>query len=155
MKQRLYLDTSVFGGYFDEEFSEFTRPLFERLQNGEFKLLFSAVTQDELSYAPVKVQKLVTNLKVEHTEFVETNDEAVELATQYIVEKVVGQTSFADCLHIALATINRADFLISWNFKHIVNVQRIRGFNAINIKNGYKELEIRSPRDFMTYDDNS
>ena len=85
----------------------------------------------------------------------ETNDEVVELATQYIAEKVVGQTSLADCLHIALATINRADFLISWNFKHIVNVQRIRGYNAINIKNGYKELEIRSPRDFMTYEDNS
>jgi hypothetical protein len=84
-----------------------------------------------------------------------THREAVELATQYIAEKVVGQTSFADCLHIALATINRADYLISWNFKHIVNVQRIRGYNAINIKNGYKELEIRSPRDFMTYEDNS
>jgi len=86
---------------------------------------------------------------------VETNDETVELATQYIAEKVVGQTSFAECLHIALATTSRADYLISWNFKHIVNVQRIRGYNAINIKNGYKELEIRSPRDFMTYEDNS
>ena len=79
----------------------------------------------------------------------------MELATQYIVEKVVGQTSFADCLHIALATINRADYLISWNFKHIVNVLRIRGYNSINIKNGYKELEIRSPRDFMIYEDNN
>ena len=155
MKQTLYIDTSVFGGFFDEEFSEFTRPLFERLQNGEFKLLFSAVTQDELSTAPGRVKKLVTSLKAENTEYLETNDEAVELATQYIAEKVVGQTSFADCLHIALATINRADYLISWNFKHIVNVKRIRGYNAINIKNGYKELEIRSPRDFMTYEDNS
>ena len=72
-----------------------------------------------------------------------------------IAEKVVGQRSFADCLHIALATINRADYLISWNFKHIVNVQRIRGYNSINIKNGYKELEIRSPRDFMIYGDNN
>ncbi len=155
MKQRLYIDTSVFGGYFDEEFSAFTRPLFGRLQNGEFRLLFSPVTQDELSSAPERVKKLVTNLKAENTEFIEINDETVELATQYIAEKVVGQTCFADCLHIALATINRADFLISWNFKHIVNVQRIRGYNAINIKNGYKELEIRSPRDFMTYEDNS
>ncbi len=155
MKQRLYIDTSVFGGFFDEEFSEFTRPLFERLQNGEFKLLFSAVTQEELNAAPERVKKLVTSLKTENTEFVETNDEAVELATQYIAEKVVGQTSFADCLHIALATIYRADYLISWNFKHIVNVQRIRGYNSINIKNGYKELEIRSPRDFMTYEDNN
>lgn len=85
----------------------------------------------------------------------EINDEAIELATQYIAEKVVGQASFADCLHIALATINRSDYLISCNFKHIVNVQRIRDYNAVNIKNGYKELEIRSPRDFMTYEDNS
>ena len=155
MKQRLYIDTSVFGGFFDEEFSEFTRPLFERLQNGEFKLLFSAVTQEELNAAPEQVKRLVTSLKAENTEFVETNDETVELAGQYIAEKVVGQTSFADCLHIALATINRADYLISWNFKHIVNVLRIRGYNSINIKNGYKELEIRSPRDFMTYEDNN
>jgi predicted nucleic acid-binding protein len=155
MKQRLYIDTSVFGGFFDEEFSEFTKPLFERLQNGEFRLLFSTVTQDELNSAPERVKKLVTSLKAENTEFLETIDEAVELASQYIVGGVVGQTSFADCLHIALATINHADYLISWNFKHIVNVLRIRGYNAINIKNGYKELEIRSPRDFMNYEDNN
>ncbi|MCX6267158.1 MAG: PIN domain-containing protein [Bacteroidetes bacterium] len=154
MKQRLYIDTSVFGGFFDEEFAEFTKPLFERLQKGEFKLLFSTVTQEELALAPDQVKKLVENIKIENTEFIEANEEAVELATQYILEKVVGQTSLPDCLHIALATINRADFLISWNFKQIVNVQRIRGYNAINIKNGYKQIEIRSPRDFMTYGDN-
>ena len=77
MKQRLYIDTSVFGGYFDEEFSEFTRPLFERLQNGEFKLLFSSITQEEISHAPEKVKELVKSLKSENTEFIETNDEAV------------------------------------------------------------------------------
>ena len=155
MKQRLYIDTSVFGGFFDKEFSEFTKPLFERLQNGEFRLLFSTVTQDELNSAPERVKKLVTSLKAENTEFLETIDEAVELASQYIVGGVVGQTSFANCLYIALATINHADYLISWNFKHIVNVLRIRSYNAINIKNGYKELEIRSPRDFMNYEDNN
>ena len=74
------------------------------------------------------------------------------MATKYIAEKVVGQTSYADCLHIAIATINRADFLVSWNFKHIVNVQRISGYNSINIKNGYKQLEIRSPREFEKYE---
>ena len=154
MKQRLYIDTSVFGGFYDDEFAEFTKPLFERLQKGEFTLLFSKVTQEELALAPDNVKKLVENIKIENTEFIEANEETVELATQYILEKVVGQTSLPDCLHIALATINRADFLISWNFKHIVNVQRIRGYNAINIKNGYKQIEIRSPRDFMTYGDN-
>ncbi|HOY40286.1 MAG TPA: type II toxin-antitoxin system VapC family toxin [Chitinophagales bacterium] len=155
MKQRLYLDTSVFGGQFDEEFSEFTIPLFERLYNGEFTLLFSTVTQEELENAPEKVKKLVTQIKSESTEFLEITDEAVDLATEYINQKVVGQTSYADCLHIALATINKADYLISWNFKHIVNVLRIRGYNSINIKNGYKILEIRSPRDFAIYEDDN
>lgn len=153
-RQRLYIDTSVFGGFYDEEFAEFTIPLFDRLNNGEFKLLFSNVTQDELENAPERVRNLVKNLKVANTEFLEISDEAVDLATEYIEEKVVGQTSYADCLHIALATINRADYLISWNFKHIVNVQRIRGYNAINLKSGYKILEIRSPRDFVNYEDN-
>lgn len=153
MKQRIYIDTSVFGGYFDEEFAEHTIPLFNRLKDNEFTLLFSTVTQDELENAPEKVKKLVTSLKIESTEFLDTTDEAVDLATEYITEKVVGQTSYADCLHIALATINRADFLVSWNFKHIVNVQRIRGYNSINIKNGYKQIEIRSPREFEKYED--
>ena len=155
MKQRLYIDTSVFGGHFDIEFAEFTIPLFERLNNGEFTLLFSTVTQDELENAPGNVKNLVRNIKTEHTEFLETTTETVDLATEYITEKVVGKTSYADCLHIALATINRADYLISWNFRHIVNVQRIRGYNAINLKNGYKLLEIRSPRDFVNYEDNN
>lgn len=153
MKQRIYIDTSVFGGYFDEEFAEHTIPLFNRLKSNEFTLLFSTVTQDELENAPEKVKELVKSLKIESTEFIDTTDEAVDLAVEYVTEKVVGQTSFADCLHIALATINRADFLVSWNFKHIVNVQRIRGYNAINIKNGYRQIEIRSPREFEKYED--
>ena len=153
MKQRIYIDTSVFGGYFDEEFSEHTVPFFERLRNGEFILLYSAVTQEELEDAPRKVKDLVTGLRIETSEFLELTNEAIELATEYIAEKVVGQTSYADSLHIALATINRADYLVSWNFKHIVNIQRIRGYNSINIKNGYKMLEIRSPREFEQYED--
>jgi tryptophan 2,3-dioxygenase len=86
------------------------------------------------------------------TEFIELTHEAVDLATEYITEKVVGPTSYADCLHIALATINRADFLVSWNFKHIVNIERIRGYNSINIRDGYKPLEIRTPREFEKYE---
>ncbi len=152
MKQKLYIDTSVFGGHFDIEFAEYTIPLFERLNKGEFTILFSTVTQEELVNAPKNVKELIKNIKKEHSEFLDINNEAIDLALAYISEKVVGKTSYADCLHIALATINKADYLISWNFKHIVNVQRIIGYNAINIKNGYKQLEIRSPRDFIKYE---
>ena len=150
-QQRIYLDTSVFGGYFDVEFEEFTKPLFERIHNGEFTIIFSAMLEIELELAPKKVRELVYQIEKEDTEFVEKDDNAVKLATEYITENVVGKTSYPDCLHIALATINQADLLISWNFKHIVNIERIRGYNSINIKNGYKQLEIRSPRDLMTY----
>jgi hypothetical protein len=86
-------------------------------------------------------------------EFIETTEEVFDLANEYITEKVVGQTSYADCLHIALATIYRADYLVSWNFRHIVNIQKIRGYNSINIKKGYKQLDIRSPREFIKYED--
>jgi predicted nucleic acid-binding protein len=153
VRQSIYIDTSVFGGHFDEEFKVHTIPLFDRIKKGEFIILYSTITQDELEHAPEKVKELVKSLRADLTEFIETTDEAVDLANEYISEKVVGQTSFADCLHIALATINRADFLVSWNFKHIVNMEKIRGYNSINIKNGYRQLEIRSPREFEKYED--
>lgn len=153
MRQRLYIDTYVFGGYFDEEFKEQTIPLFERIRVGELAILFSSVTQDELEYAPANVKELVNRLSADQTEYLELSDEAVDLAKAYIAEKVVGETSFADCLHIALATIHHADYLVSWNFKHIVNIDRISGYNGVNIKKGYKQLDIRSPREFIRYED--
>lgn len=154
MKERIYIDTSVFGGYFDEEFSEHTIPFFKRIMDGEFTVLFSVVTQDELEQAPENVKELAIGLKKKNVEFLELTDESIDLAYEYINEGVVGNSSFADCLHIALATINHANSLISWNFKHIVNIQRIRGYNSINIKKGYQQLEIRSPREFKKYEDN-
>ena len=150
-KQRIYLDTSVFGGYFDVEFDEWTKPLFERINNGEFTILLSTMLDEELEFAPKRIKDLLSNLDNSFTEFLVDKNEAISLATEYIDEKVVGQTSYADCLHIALATIYQADLLVSWNFKHIVNVERIRGYNSINLKNGYKQLDIRSPRELMKY----
>lgn len=150
-KQRIYLDTSVFGGYYDDEFQEFTKPLIERINKGEFTIIFSTMLETELEFAPEKVRKIVRSIESRDTEFVEETNTAIELANEYITKNVVGKTSYSDCLHIALATINQADILISWNFKHIVNVERIRGYNSINIKNGYKQLDIRSPRELMKY----
>jgi len=147
-KLKIYLDTSVFGGYFEREFEEFTKPLFDRIINGEFMLMVSDTTKEELAGAPSNVKNLLSSLEKYNVENINTTDEAYDLAEAYIKENVVGQTSFTDCIHIALATIYNADYLVSWNFKHIVNVQRIRGYNAINIKNGYSLLEIRSPREF-------
>jgi hypothetical protein len=87
------------------------------------------------------------------TKYVNVTSEVESLADTYISEKVVGETSFADCAHIALATINKADILASWNFKHIVNIDRIRGYNAVNLKLGYPMIEIRTPKEIFKYED--
>ena len=154
MKQKIYIDTSVVGGYFDEEFQEATTKLFDRLNNNEIIFVVSDLLDLELINAPQHVRQLLHNYSADKFQRVDLTEEAIKLADTYISEKVVGKTSMEDCRHIALATIHRADFLVSWNFKHIVNIERIRGYNAINIKNGYKQLEIRSPREFEKYEDN-
>ena len=151
--QRIYIDTSVFGGYFEPEFELWTKILFDKIYRKEFKIIYSQLVDIELSPAPEKVKQLSETLPKEQLEFIEITDEARELANQYISENVVGKTSYADCVHIALATLNNADILVSWNFKHIVNVFRIRGYNAVNYKFGHKLLEIRTPREILEYED--
>ena len=147
--ERLYLDTSVFGGYFEPEFKLWTKILFDRIKKGQYKLLLSRVIDIELTNAPQYVKDLALSIPDKQIEFVETTDEATQLADTYIKENVVSETSRADCLHIALATLNNADILVSWNFKHIVNVNRIRGYNAVNYRHGHKMLEIRTPREIL------
>ncbi len=71
----------------------------------------------------------------------------------YINEKILGVASMDDAYHIAIATVNRIDVLLSWNFKHIVNWDKIRLFNAINMKNGYPSIDIRSPKELLKYED--
>lgn len=153
MKQRFYFDTSVFGGVYDKEFDEPTLQLFERVKLGQIICLFSDLTESELLDAPEKVRKYFKGLPKESLERLVVNDEILTLASKYIEEKVVGLTSFDDCVHIATATINKADILVSWNFKHIVNVYRIRGYNSINIRSNYQPLEIRSPKEILEYED--
>lgn len=147
--ERLYIDTSVFGGYFELEFEFWTKILFEEIKKGQYIILYSRLTDAELSNAPKEVRQLVQTIPKIRIEFLDSTIEAENLADHYIQEKVVGETSRADCLHIAMATINNADILISWNFKHIVNVHRIRGYNSVNYRQGYKMLEIRSPREIL------
>jgi len=149
----LYVDTSVIGGYFDIEFAEATQSLFDDLEKSKYNIMFSSVTEDELINAPRQVREFLNSIPEELKLRVELSEEAVNLADTYISEKVVRKTSREDCFHIALATIHKADILVSWNFKHIVNVFRIRGYNAVNLKLGYAQIDIRSPKDIINYEE--
>lgn len=151
-KQRFYFDTSVFGGAFEEEFEEATLQLFERVKLGQVICIVSNLTEAELANAPERVRAYCQDLPKGSVEKVIITDEIAFLASKYIEEKVIGQTSFDDCAHIAAATIYKADILVSWNFKHIVNVYRIRGYNSVNIRLNYQPIEIRSPIEILEYE---
>lgn len=99
------------------------------------------------------VRDLLTKYSDDKFQRVELTQEAVKLADMYIDEKVVGITSIEDCRHIAIATIHEVDVLASWNFKHIVNLDRIKGYNSVNLRIGYSMIEIRSPQDLVNYGD--
>ena len=150
--QRIYLDTSVIGGYYDTEFEEDTRILFEKIKLEQFHVVLSDITEGELQEAPEMIRNLFIELSAGLATKIELTEEAVQLADTYLAEKVVGKTSRVDCFHIALATIHQVDILVSWNFKHIVNVQRIRGYNAVNMKMGYPTIDIRSPKEIIYYE---
>ena len=152
MIQRFYFDTSVFGGVYDGEFDEVSIQLFEKVRLGQVICVYSDLSEGELFSAPARVKSFFNDLPREYLEIVKVNDEAINLAKSYIEENVVGKTSYDDCVHIALATINKVDILVSWNFKHIVNVYRIRGYNSVNLRLGYRTLEIRSPKDIINYE---
>ncbi len=155
MKPRLYFDTSVFGGIYDEEFEEITTLLFEKVTLGQIICVYSDLSVTELKNAPENVRIFFEALPKENMEFVQVTEDAFKLAQMYIDEKVVGKTSADDCRHIATATLYKVDYLISWNFKHIVNVFRIRGYNAVNLRNGYMQLDIRSPKEIVNNEDES
>jgi len=144
---KIYIENSVIGGYFDEEFKEHTRKLFSEFKNGKYKPVISSHVIAELENgAPEKVKE---NLKtLDYNEF-NISDEMIKLAEKYIEQKIVSEKYYSDALHIAVATVIGVDVLVSWNFKHIVNLDKIKLFNSVNLREGYSILEIRTPREVV------
>jgi len=149
MKQRIYVDNSVIGGYHDVEFEIATRQLFERISNKEFVIFFSEINDTELINAPQHVKDVKDLIPPDCLHYINVTDEVETLMQLYISEKALGKASENDAYHIALASVNRVDCLISWNFKHIVNYDKIKMFNAINMRFGYPLIDIRSPLEFL------
>jgi hypothetical protein len=152
MKPRVYIDTSVVEGCEDEEFKEHSSRLMACFSRGEYILVVSDLTIQELSAAPEEVRRHFNQIPEEYIVALKLDAEARDLADAYISEGVIASTMRADAQHIAMATVGRVDVLVSWNFKHIVNIQRIRGYNSVNLRRGYPVLEIRSPREVLTDD---
>jgi predicted nucleic acid-binding protein len=146
---RVYIDTSVVGGCLDEEFEDSSRALLDRARRGEIVLLVSSLLLDELLEAPPAVQQVLLDLPETSLLMVELDEEADRLAREYLTADVLPETSLDDARHVAIASVNDADVVVSWNFRHIVQYRRIVGFNAVNLRTGYRTIEIRSPREMV------
>ena len=150
MKVRIYTDTSVVGGCEDEEFAEHSIRLMEGFISGDLVLVLSSLTVQELAAAPTEVRRRLASVPEAHIETLQLDAQANELAEAYVAAGVLAATMRADAQHIAMATIGRVDVLVSWNFKHIVNLQRIHGYNSVNLRRGYPMIEIRTPREVLS-----
>jgi hypothetical protein len=154
MIQRVYIDTSVIGGCLDREFKEWSVKLFSEFKDGKKIAVISDITFDELEFAPKKVQEILKQIPQKFLEIIESNTESEYLAKQYILNGAVSDKFYQDALHIAVATYFNVTVLSSWNFKHIVNLDRIRKYNSVNLAQGFNILEIRSPRDILNVEEN-
>ena len=154
-KQRIYVDTSVLGGCFDPEFEQWSNRLLEAFRRGDYTAVLSSVTAAEVEQAPDKVKAVHIELIEGGAELLPVSAESMDLLNKYLDRKILGPKFHNDMLHIALATIAAADVLVSWNFRHIVRLDKIRLFNSVNTECGYKPLTIYSPREVVPGETNN
>jgi hypothetical protein len=153
-KQRIYIDTSVIGGCFDDEFAKWSEIFISEILAGSKIAVISDVTIKEIEIAPRHIYKLFQKIIGTDIEIIQINDEIELLAEKYIEYKVITDKFKEDALHIAAASVSKVDILVSWNFKHTVNYRRINLYNSINLMFGYSTIDIRSPREVIDESEN-
>ena len=149
---RVYADTSVFGGVFDEEFAEATRGFFDEVVQGRFRLVTSILVRNELAPAPERVREFARGALAE-AEIVEVREASTALRAAYLAAGVVSERWRADALHVAVATVGSCRLIVSWNLRHHVSLDRIRRYCAVNALEGYPPIEIRTPAEVVQYEE--
>ncbi len=149
---KVYADTSVFGGVFDDEFAPICRAFFDQVRLGLFDLCVSDVTRQEISLSPANVREFFEEVS-DYAVLIAVDDQVLDLRDEYLRAGVVTAKWSDDAAHVAAATVAGADLIISWNFKHIVHFDKIRRYNAINALQGYRAIDIRSPQEVVGYEE--
>ena len=145
----IYLETSVIGGCFDKEFMDASRALMDHIRLGIFEGMISPVTAEELSLAPEPVRNVLLEFDEDQIIRLKEDPAVIALTDAYMVAKAVPIKFKNDASHIASATVYGADIVVNWNFRHIVNYQRIHAFNAVNVREGYAWMDIRTPKELI------
>ncbi len=148
---RVYADTSVYGGAFDEEFAKPSRAFFEQVQAGRYRIVTCALLEDELEDAPPHVRRWYQQVKAE-SERVDVSEAAVLLQQAYLSAGIVDRKWETDALHVAVATVSNCRLIVSWNFKHIVNFQKFPLYNGVNLSRGHAAIAIHSPQEVIEHE---
>ena len=143
---KLYIETSVWNFLFADDAPEMkrdTQRFFEEVRSGDYELFISELVIAEVERAHESVRdKLLGKIDEIEPEVLIINEEVDELALKYAGARFLSEKAFDDLTHVAVATVNRMDFLVSLNLKHIVKVKTIMGINEVNVDEGYRELKI-------------
>src|SRR4030042_569886 len=147
----LYLDTSVPSFLYspdDLERQEVTKSFFEKVRNNKgYDLYISDITLREIGNTQDVEKRNAIKLSVSDIPILETDTEVIELANRYLKEELIPAKYRDDALHIAIASVNNIDTLVSWNFEHIVRLKTKRGVSGINTLLGYKVIGIIPPQE--------
>lgn len=146
---RVYIDTSVIGGCFEPEFSDASNLLIEQIIQGRVEMVLSELTILELELAPARVKGIVDKIPEGHVDMIEITSDMKTLAGEYRKSNVIGPATLNDGLHVAAATVSGSDVIASWNFRHLTNIRKVREYNAVNMRLGYKTIDIRSPKEIV------
>lgn len=148
-KKKIYIDTSVISHLKADDVPEKmkdTLELWRELETGKYDVIISDITIEELSMCPEPKKNILFSY-LEKLNFInlEETEDSLNLADDYIKLGVLSSKSKDDCRHIALATVSDCELIVSWNFKHFVNLKTINKVQAVNKLFGFKEVLILPP----------
>ena len=145
-KPRIYLDTSVISAYFDPR-----KPVRQRMTQKWFQYELkdlipyaSTLVVEEIGAHPNEsIRRAMLDLiDGNGVRILEINEDVLKIAAAY--RKNVIPKEINDSVHLAVAAHYRLDAVVSWNFKHIVNLKTIKAIHEINRQKGLAQVEIVS-----------
>lgn len=154
---RLYLDTSVIGALFDTEMPQrikITRLLFDSIVEGQHTGVISNIVLEEIERSPEDLKEnLLAEIRNIPFQVISEDETSAELLETYEKEGFIRKTARLDLRHLAVATVNGVDAVVSWNFRDIVNIRTRRAVHSVNLRLGFPLIEIVSPEEVILYEE--
>jgi predicted nucleic acid-binding protein len=154
---RLYLDTSVIGALFDSEMPqriEITRALLRSIIKGKHTGIISNIVLEEIERSPEEFkEKIIAEMRKIPLQIISEDEASADLLEFYEKEGFIRRGARLDLRHLAVATVNGVDAVVSWNFRDIVNIRTRRSVHSTNLRLGFPLIEIVSPEEVIGYEE--